>query len=501
MKVRVVSKTKADTQIVPAFEDRGAPRPTVSGATALLRALERTGDFTGRFLEVAVLPVGRRPLKRIIVVGAGRRGDLTPARLRLWAGQAARRARDFGAASIAIEIPALDDLPSSTAIEVVVEGAVLGGYRYTRYRSAPGPRATERLEIVARGTARARGIEVAAQRGAVRGHAVTLARDLIATPGQDLTPELLATHAREIARASGARIQVMGVPEMRRLRMGAVLAVGRGSVNPPRFIVLERGQRGARASRSTKTPAVVLIGKGVTFDTGGISLKPKEGMGRMKYDMAGAAAVLGVFSALPAFELPFRVIGLIPSAENMPDAAALKPGDIIRAMDGTTIDVGNTDAEGRLLLADALCFAKRYQPDAVVDLATLTGAISLALGRAAAGLFTTDDTLARELSVAGEHAGERLWRMPLWDSYADELRRGIADLENSGGREGGACIAAAFLAHFARGLRWAHLDIANTAWAFSDTPLEPNGPTGFGVRLLLQWLRSRAETRVPARSA
>jgi leucyl aminopeptidase len=497
MKVRVVSKTKADTRIVPAFEDRGAPRPAVPGATALLRALERTGDFSGRFLEVAVLPVGRRPLKRIIVVGAGRRRDLTPSRVRLWAGQAARRARDLGAASIAIEVPQLDGELSSTAIEVAVEGVCLGGYRFTRYRSAPGPRAAERLEILVRGAARARsGIEPSAQRGAVHGHAVALARNLIATPGQDLTPEVLAARAKEIARASGARIQVMGVPEMKRLRMGAVLAVGRGSVNPPRFIVLERGPaRGARASGSAKTPTIVLIGKGVTFDTGGISLKPKEGMGRMKYDMAGAAAVLGVFSALPSLELPFRVVGLVPSAENMPDAAALKPGDIIRAMDGTTIDVGNTDAEGRLLLADALCFAKRYQPEVVIDLATLTGAISLALGRAAAGLFTADDTLARELTAAGEHAGERLWRMPLWDSYADELRRGIADLENSGGREGGACIAAAFLAHFARGLRWAHLDIANTAWAFSDTPLEPNGPTGFGVRLLVQWLRTRADAR------
>ncbi len=338
--------------------------------------------------------------------------------------------------------------------------------------------------------------------------AVTFARDLVATPGQDLPPETLAARAREVARRSGARIRVLGVPELRRLGMGAVLAVGRGSVHPPRFIVLERDPRRGRGTpgrtrtpRSAKTPTVVLIGKGVTFDTGGISLKPNEGMGRMKYDMAGASAVLAVFAALPTLDPPFRVVGLVPSAENMPGGGALKPGDIVRAMDGTTIDVVNTDAEGRLLLADALCFAKRYQPEVVVDLATLTGSISIALGRAAAGLFTADDQLAAELAAAGEHAGERLWRMPLWESYADELRRGIADLENSGSREGGACIAAAFLAHFARGLRWAHLDIASTAWAFTDQPLEPRGPTGFGVRLLLEWLRSRSESRsaAPAR--
>jgi len=498
MKIRIGPGTSADTRIVLVYQDRGSPpRSRAKGVGPAVAALMRSGDFAGRFLETVVLPIGRRPLRRVVVVGAGRRSELTEHRVRLWAGQGARRARELGAASIALEIPEVRG-EGETIVEVAVEGACLGNYRFTRYRSEPGPSPARRIDVLSPGPERERrNHDAAAQRGAKSAAAIVLARDLVATPGQDLPPEALAARAKEIARAAGARIRVLGVPELRRLGMGAVLAVGRGSAHPPRFIVLEREPgRGARtSSRSAKrTPTVVLIGKGVTFDTGGISLKPHEGMSRMKYDMAGAAAVLGVFAALPSLDLPFRVVGLVPSAENMPGGTALKPGDVVRAIDGTTIDVINTDAEGRLLLADALGYAKRYEPEAVIDLATLTGSISIALGRQAAGLFTADDALARELSEAGECAGERLWRMPLWESYTDELRRGIADLENSGSREGGACIAAAFLAHFARGLTWAHLDIASTAWAFGDQTLEPRGPTGFGVRLLLRWLRARAET-------
>jgi leucyl aminopeptidase len=236
---------------------------------------------------------------------------------------------------------------------------------------------------------------------------------------------------------------------------------------------------------------VVLIGKGVTFDTGGISLKPRDGMGRMKYDMAGAAAVFGVFAALPTLDLPFRVVGLVPAAENMPSDRAFKPGDIVRAMDGTTIEVTNTDAEGRLVLADALCYAQRFDPAAVVDLATLT-AIRTALGGFAAGMFTADDRLASELEAASTASGERLWRMPLWEDFAESLKSDVADLVNSAGPDGGSSIAASFLARFARELPWAHLDIASTAWAFTDRPHEPRGPTGFGVRLLLEWLAARA---------
>jgi leucyl aminopeptidase len=321
-----------------------------------------------------------------------------------------------------------------------------------------------------------------------------LARDLAATPGQDLTPERLGRVAAETARATGATARVIGGAALERLGMGALLAVGRGSANPPCFIVLERGPANARAGRRRgATRTVVVIGKGVTFDTGGISLKPRENMHKMKYDMSGAAAVIGLFSALPSLALPFRVVGLIPSAENMPGGRAVKPGDVVKALDGTTIEITNTDAEGRLLLADALGYARRYEPEAVVDIATLTGAISVALGNLTAGLFTDQEPLADELLAAAAATGERLWRMPLWDEYAAEMKGDTADLWNSSGaKEGGAILAAVFLKHFARGMRWAHLDIASTGWSPVERPHEAKGPTGFGVRLMLEWLSRRA---------
>jgi leucyl aminopeptidase len=321
---------------------------------------------------------------------------------------------------------------------------------------------------------------------------VCLARDLANTPGQDLVPETLAARAREVGKHVGATVTVLDEEAMERLGMGCVLGVGRGSAHPPRFIVLEKNPS-RPAPRGKKAPVVVVIGKGVTFDTGGYSLKPREGMSKMKYDMSGAAAVLGLFASLPALDLDVRLVGLIPSAENMVSSRAIKPGDVMRALDGTTVEVTNTDAEGRLLLADALGYAKRFRPDTVVDLATLTGAISIALGRAAAGIFTRDDALATELGAAGGAVGERLWRMPLWDDYLVEMKAGeTADLVNSSERrEGASCTAAAFLEHFAKGLRWAHLDIASTAWTFESRADSARGANAFGVRLLVRWLESR----------
>jgi leucyl aminopeptidase len=351
----------------------------------------------------------------------------------------------------------------------------------------------------------------AAARGVRWAAATTLARDLVNAPPNQIVPRTLAERARAVARDTGARVKVLDEREIKTLGMGALLAVGQGSQNPPRFIVLEHEPRGGSPRRAgaraggaarARTGGVVLIGKGVTFDTGGISLKPREGMARMKYDLAGAAAVLGVFSALPVLDPPFRVVGLLPSAENMPGGRAFKPGDVVKTLDGATIEITNTDAEGRLLLADALAYARRLSPDAVVDLATLTGAVRLALGTHAAGLFTPDDALARELLTASRASGERLWRLPVGDEYAEALRSDVADLVNSAGPDGGASIAASFLARFARGMRWAHLDIASTAWAAQDRPHEPRGGTGFGVRLLLEWLAARkAAPREPAKRA
>lgn len=457
-----------------------------------LTALLKSGDFSGRHLEVAVLhPVGLKT-KRVLVVGLGTAAALTAQRVLLAAAQAARRAREMSAGSLALALEAPGLTPELT-VQATAEGALLGHYRHTAYRS-DARSALERIELWL-ASAPGKPLAAALARGVTRGEAVCLARDLANTPGQDLVPEQLAQHAREIGKRVGAKVTVFDPAAMERLGMGCVLAIGRGSANPPRFIVLDRpaDKRAAAPKRGAKPRTIVIIGKGVTFDTGGYSIKPRQGMSKMKYDMGGSAAVLGFFAALPALgPLPVRIVGLIPSAENMVDGRAVKPGDVVRALDGTTIEITNTDAEGRLLLADALGYAKRFEPDTVIDLATLTGAISIALGRQYAGLFTADDTLAAELQHAGDAVHERLWRMPMNDDYLAEMRSDTADLVNSNEKpEGGSSLAAAFLMHFAKGMRWAHLDIASTGWTYSERADSPRGANGFGARLLLRWLETR----------
>ena len=455
---------------------------------AVTRALA-AGDFKGRANETALLYAEGVKARRVLLVGVGRAEDLDEKRIRLAAAAASRRARELGAGTLALALNvavALDDASAQAA----AEGAVLGHHRYAAYKRDAKPALT-RVELVVEAAA-ARGVAAAVRSGAIRGEAVCLARDLASTPGQDLTPVQLAARAKDVAKLAGAKFTVFDVAAMERLGMGCVLAVGRGSVNPPRFIVLDRPADAAPRGRKPHT--IVIVGKGVTFDTGGYSLKPRDGMGKMKYDMSGAAAVLGLFASLPALgKLPVRVVGLIPSAENMVSDAAYKPGDVIRAIDGTTIEVTNTDAEGRLLLADALGYAKRFAPETVIDLATLTGAMAIALGRHAAGLYSRDDLLAAELQDAGEATGERLWRMPLWDEFRTEMRSEVADLVNSDEKsEGGSNKAAAFLEHFAGDMHWAHLDIASTAWTFTERPDASRGPNAFGVRLLTRWLEQRA---------
>ncbi len=465
----------------------GPPSALDLATRGAVTAVLRSGDFTGKHLETVVLHPGGVKAKRVVLVGLGTAEALTDQRLLLVAAQAARRARELSAGSLAIALDALGMSAESTA-QAMAEGAVLGHYRHTAYRAGTRS-ALERIELWT-SAAPARTVAAAAARGVLRGEAVCLARDLANTPGQDLVPEQLAQHAREIGKRVGAKVSVFDVAAMERLGMGCILAIGRGSVNPPRFIVLDRP---AAKQRGVKPHTIVVIGKGVTFDTGGYSLKPREGMSKMKYDMGGAAAVLGFFAALPALgELPVRIVGLIPSAENMVGSRAVKPGDVVRALDGTTIEITNTDAEGRLLLADALGYAKRFTPETVIDLATLTGAISIALGRQYAGIFTADDALAAELQAAGDSVHERLWRMPMNEDYLAEMRSDTADLVNSTERrEGASCAAASFLMHFAKGMRWAHLDIASTGWTYSERADSPRGANGFGARLLVRWLEDR----------
>jgi leucyl aminopeptidase len=476
------------------------PRDTPGGrldaaSRGALKTLLASGDFAGRPGESALLYATGVAAARVLVVGLGTADAFDARPARVAAATAARRARDLAAERLALAFP--DSIEREPALaRAVGEGLVTGHHRHNAYVSDGGKPALAAVELLTAGRPEP-AIRDALAAGVARGEAVCLARDLASTPGQDLPPSALAQRAREVAKRVGAKATVLDVAAMERLGMNCVLAVGRGSPHEPCFIELVKEPAGA--TRAAKSPAVVLIGKGVTFDTGGVSLKPREGMSKMKYDMSGAAAVIGTFAALDTLELPFRLVGLIPSAENAIGGRSFKPGDVLRALDGTTIEITNTDAEGRLLLADALGYAKRFAPAAVVDLATLTGAMSIALGRHAAGLFTADERLATELHRAGEATGERLWRMPLWPEFLSEMRGDTADLVNSNERrEGAACTAAAFLSHFAKGMPWAHLDIASTAWTYNDRPDAARGPNAFGVRLLVDWLEARARDGAPA---
>lgn len=470
---------------------------TLIGAAAAVNALSggmveqalRQGDFTGRLNQTLPL-LHALPASgiKILLVGLGKEDECTLDRIRGACASGARAARDMGRRSFVVphdfvEHPAC---PPPRAIRAVVEGVRLGLYRFRRYKTRDndngGPEPGRCIISVERGRRAAR-VRDEIKKAAIIADAVCTARDLVNMPGNDATPSFLSDRAAVFARSSGLRCTILDRNAARRLGMNAFLSVSRGSDQPPRFIVLEH-----RPTRRTNQRPVVLIGKAVTFDSGGISLKPAQDMAEMKSDMAGGAAVLAVLEACARLALPQHVVGLIPAAENLPGGGALKPGDIVTAMSGTTIEIITTDAEGRLMLADALTYAQRYKPAAIIDIATLTGACVTALGNEAAGLMGTDDTLLRALRVAGEVTGERVWELPLWREYADLLKSDVADIKNAAGRNAGAITGGCFLKHFAGSAPWAHLDIAGTAWTKKPLPYAPKGATGAGVRLLVEVL-------------
>jgi leucyl aminopeptidase len=359
-------------------------------------------------------------------------------------------------------------------------------YRFEQMKSTPAKDTSVLRRIV---LAVAKNDEKRAARGLSQGlalaHGISLARDLGNLPGNVCTPAYLAEQARKLAKHYRFKVQVLERADMEKLGMNTLLSVAAGSSQPPKLIVLEY-----RAGPKTQKP-VVLVGKGVTFDTGGISLKPAPEMDDMKYDMSGAGSVLGTLKAVAEMKLPVNVIGIIPATENMPGGRATKPGDIVTSRSGQTVESLNTDAEGRLILCDALTYAERYDPAAVIDIATLTGACVIALGHVVSGLFANDDPLAREVLAAGEHAGDGAWHLPLHDEYQDQLRSNFADFANIGGRPAGAVTAACFLSRFTKKYKWAHLDVAGTAWKSG----KDKGSTGRPVPLLTQFLVNRAGKR------
>jgi leucyl aminopeptidase len=463
------------------WEDEPLPPPIAD--------LLEDGDFAGRVKQTQLLyPRGALPTRRVLLVGIGKRAHASLDRLREAGALAAQRALDLKLDRFAADLPAADSLAPAAVAQALAEGALLGSYRFQQYKTDVSPEDQQGLAGLAFGVA-----DDAAAAGATAGAAIArgqmLARTLANTPSNDLPPAKLADAAVAVAEQFGMRTTVLGMAELQEQGFGGIVGVGKGSANEPRFVAVEHGQKQAG------TPTICLVGKGITFDTGGISIKPADGMENMKMDMGGAAAVIGALHAVGELKLNLHVVGLIAAAENMPSATAYKPGDILKTLSGKTIEVLNTDAEGRIVLADALHYAQRYEPDAIVDLATLTGAIMVALGPHAIGVMSNNDQLAQRIARAGDESGERAWQLPLWEPYHEMVKSDIADVKNTAGRYGGAITAAAFLAAFAGERPWAHLDIAGTAWIDAKPKAyQSKGATGIGVRLLVQMLRTWGES-------
>jgi leucyl aminopeptidase len=458
---------------------KGEEAPRELAVTSVLS----NGDFSGKEGETALIyaPEGLAA-PRLLLIGLGERSSFTLDTLRRAAAIAAKRARTLKLDSAAFVLPVSEGSAARVAAaEVAAEGAVLGLYHFDRYKTDTESRGLETFTLVPEDE----GVETGAETGAKIAAAALVARDLANEPSNTATPEYLAGKAREIAERHGMDVTVLDRAGIEAEGMEGLATVGRSAANEPRFIVMEhhKGEDDA--------PPIVLVGKAVTFDSGGISIKPTSGMEDMKFDMSGGAAVLGVMEAVGALDLPINVVALVPATENLPGGNAFKPGDVLTLHSGKTVEIVTTDAEGRLILADALSYAKRYEPVAVIDCATLTGACHVALGDHASGLMGNDDGLISEIQTAGEAAGERAWHLPLFKEYTKQIKGNTADLKNSGGRYGGALTAGAFLKEFTD-YPWVHLDIAGTAYYGKQmNAYTPRGASGAPARLLVEFLRGR----------
>jgi leucyl aminopeptidase len=492
-----INDERADLIVVGLFQGE---QPTQAPASTLDAALNgamgnliAAGDFAGTAGETVVLyTLGALAAPRLLLVGLGESAKFNGQAARSMAATVARKARDLGARVVAAALPGTGagGVDALAAGQAVAEGTTLGLYRFRGYKSAlpkDWKNDPETFTLIETGPERIGALEAGIARGETIAKGVKLARDMVNEPANFMTPTTIAGLATEQAAELGLRAQVLERADMVELGMGILLAVAAESEQPPKFVILEHN-----ADRAD-LPTVVLVGKGVTFDSGGISLKPGEDMWRMKDDMAGAAAVIGALMVAARLKLPLHVVGLAPCAENLPGGRAQKPGDVFTGMTGKTMEVISTDAEGRMLLADALAYAGRFNPAAVVDIATLTGAQAVALGPMAAGLFSNDEALATKLADAAAASGERVWRLPLYDEYLEGIKSQVADVKNSGGRSGGIGTSAKFLEHFTDGYPWAHIDMASMAWGDEDKPVQPKGATGYGVRLFTALLESWAQ--------
>lgn len=480
---------------IPVFKDEKADGEFLSqvdkATDGMIKSIIESEELIGKEGETVYLHLSRRSrdvhAERLLLVGVGERSEYKPAQIAQWAGAAARFLRSKNIKSIGVLLRA-DDADAADAASACVEGVNTALFDTDKYRTSDREeRSLERLVVIADGVDE-HGLRQAAERGRIIAEGVNFARDMANEPGLSMTPTILAERAREVAEMYNLEIDVLDQEQMEAEGMGALLGVARGSEEPPKLIILKYTPENytPRDGEGNKEELLTFVGKGLTFDSGGISIKPAEGMEQMKYDMAGGAAVIGAMRAVAQLKPPIPVLGVVPSSENMVSGKAIKPGDVVRSMSGKTVEVINTDAEGRLILADAITYAKKIGATRIIDMATLTGAVVIALGDVNVAVLGTNQELVNSIIALGREVGEKFWQLPLDKEYTKQLKSDIADLKNIGGRKGGTITAAAFLKEFADGVEWAHLDIAGTAWSDEAKPHRAKGPTGVPVRTLLR---------------
>ncbi len=440
-------------------------------------------EFSGKFLSTTLLRTDHKSVPRILLLGLGSAKSITLDRIRQAMGRAATTARNAGGTELTVSLLGEGVAPVAAIAQAMVEGIMLALYQFDLYKTdrKEPQKAITGLTLLISDSAKKGRVLQGALAGQVIAESVNETRTLCNLPSNVLTPSRLEQEAKQLSETFPIDVTVLERADAEQLGMGAFVAVARGTTEPPKFIVLQY--------KGAKGRPVALVGKSVTFDSGGISLKPAENMEQMKYDMSGGATVLGAMKAAARMKLPLHIVGLLPATDNMPSGHAVHPGDIVKTLSGKTVEVINTDAEGRLCLADAITYSLRYKPHSIIDLATLTGAVTVALGHHAMALFGNHSELINQIQKASEATGERVWPMPLWDEYYNQIKSDVADLKNTGGRPAGSITAALFLKQFAEKTPWVHLDIAGVAWnSEKPRPYIPKGSTGTGVRLLIQYL-------------
>jgi leucyl aminopeptidase len=493
MQVRIVTdapgSVRAGALVVPVFSGESSldgVAKTIDAETGGALADVSAAEHKGKLAEVALVHAKDKSFKRVLMVGLGERAKFEPYMLGRYAGAAVRYLGKRGFSDIAFALPDIIKGNEAAAASFIVEGAIAGTIDTTMYQNEPDKTIKIETISVLAGELNRAGLEQGAKRGEILGDAVNAARRMALTPANDMTPTHMAKRAKELAKEADLDIDVLDEDDMKKHGMGSLLGVSRGSDEDAKMIVLT--YKGDPSSKEL----LALVGKGLTFDSGGISIKPAENMHEMKYDMSGGAGVIAAMYAIGKLKPKINVVGIVPASENLPGPRAMKPGDILRAMNGKTIEVINTDAEGRLILADALCYAAKLGATKIVDAATLTGACVIALGHAASGLMGNDENMIQHFLAASKPTGERYWHMPLFDDYATATKSEIADLRNSAGRAAGSLTAGSFLKSFVGDTPWIHLDIAGTAYLEGESAWQAKGPTGTPVRAFVSFVESLA---------